>query len=220
MNMADSNNGAAFIRARSGEHKEERLLQIKEATAELFESSPYSEITLTTIAEKLSWSRANLYKYVTTKEEIILEITADKMTRYYESLLAAFPEGNKFSAGTAAEVWAGILNANQDYMRYVSYLNPVIETNVTVERLATFKKKYYDLAYALRDRLAAMLGIAQEAAYKIQLDVLFYASSNAVCCYKNPLIQEALEQIGITPPPMDFYADMKEFLRMRLEWNK
>ena len=26
-------------------------------------------------------------------------------------------------------------------MRYVSYLNPVIETNVTVERLAVFKKK-------------------------------------------------------------------------------
>ena len=217
--MADSNNGAAFIRARSGEHKEERLLQIKEATAELFERSPYSEITLTTIAEKLGWSRANLYKYVTTKEEIILEIAGDKMTRYYESLLAAFPEGNKFSTGTAAEVWAGILNANQDYMRYVAYLNPVIETNVTVERLAAFKKKYYDLAYALRDRLAAMLGIAQESAYKIQLDVLFYASSNAVCCYKNPLVREALEQIGITPPPMDFYADMKEFLRMRLGWK-
>ena len=36
---------------------------------------------------------------------------------------------------------AGIVNANQDYMRYVSYLNPVIETNVTVERLVIFKKK-------------------------------------------------------------------------------
>ena len=65
-----------------------------------------------------------------------------------------------------------------------------------------------------------MLGISQETAYKIQLDVLFYASSNAVCCYRNPRVQEALERIGITPPPMDFYADMKEFLRMRLGWNK
>lgn len=41
-----------FIRARSDEHKEERLSQIKDATAELFASNPYSEITLTTIAEK------------------------------------------------------------------------------------------------------------------------------------------------------------------------
>ena len=70
--MAESNGKADFIRARSDEHKEERLCQIKEATAELFRTAPYAEITLTTIAEKLGWSRANLYKYVTTKEEIFL----------------------------------------------------------------------------------------------------------------------------------------------------
>ena len=209
---------AEYIRARSDEHKEERMTQIKGATAELFENAPYAEITLTTIAEKLGWSRANLYKYVTTKEEIILEIAGDKMETYYGSLLSAMPEGNDFSIDVIAEVWAGILNANQDYMRYVSYLNPVIETNVTVERLAVFKKKYYDLANAISARLAAMLKISSEAAYKIQLDVLFYASSNAVCCYKNPLVQKALKKIKITPPPMDFYKDMKEFLKMRLEW--
>ena len=84
---------AEYIRARSDEHKEERMTQIKEATAELFENAPYVEITLTTIAEKLGWSRANLYKYVTTKEEIILEIAADKMNAYYGSLLSALPEG-------------------------------------------------------------------------------------------------------------------------------
>ena len=73
---------ADYIRARRDEHKEERLSQIKEATAELFAKCPYSEITLTTIAEKLGWSRANLYKYVTTKEEIFLEIDAEKMSVY------------------------------------------------------------------------------------------------------------------------------------------
>ena len=211
---------ADYIRARSDEHKEERLSQIKEATAELFASCPYSEITLTTIAEKLGWSRANLYKYVTTKEEIFLEIAAEKMAAYYGSLLSAFPQGNNFTTEVIAEVWAGIVNANQDYMRYVSYLNPVIETNVTVERLAVFKKKYYDQAYAFRDRLSQMLAVGQEVAYKIQLDLLFYASSNAVCCYKNPLVQEALKQINITVPPMDFYKDMKDFLKMRLSWKE
>ena len=95
------------------------------------------------------------------------------MAVYYGSLLSVFPEGNNFTPDVIAEVWVGIVNANQDYMRYVSYLNPVIETNVTVERLAVFKKKYYDLAYAFRDRLAQMLGTNQDAAYKIQLDVLF-----------------------------------------------
>lgn len=217
--MADLNSKADFIRARSDEHKEERMTQIKKATAELFENAPYAEITLTTIAEKLGWSRANLYKYVTTKEEIILNIAGDKMTTYYDSLLSAFPEGNNFSLDVIAEVWAGIVNANQDYMRYVSYLNPVIETNVTVERLAIFKKKYYTLANTFSRRLSAMLKISEKKASKIQVDILFFASSMAVCCYKNPLVQEALKQINITPPPMDFYNDIKDFLKMRLEWK-
>ena len=37
---------------------------------------PYTEIAITTITDKLIWSRANLYKYVTTKEEIFLKISA------------------------------------------------------------------------------------------------------------------------------------------------
>lgn len=209
-----------YIRARSDDQKEERLNQIKSATAELFENFPYNEITLTTIADKLGWSRANLYKYVTTKEEIILEIARDKMTVYYSALLAAMPVGNNFSDEVIAEVWAGIVNAHQDYMRYVSYLNPVIETNVTVERLAVFKKQYYELAWQIQDRLSEMLKISKEEAYKVQLDVLLFASSNAICCYKNPLVQSALQMVSIIPPQMDFYRDMKDFILMKILWIK
>lgn len=208
-----------YIRARSDDQKEERLNQIKEVTAQLFENNPYNEITLSKIAEKLDWSRANLYKYVTTKEEIILEIAKDKMTAYYSALLAAFPDGNNYSAEVIAEVWAGIMNAHQTYMLYVSYLNPVIETNVTVDRLTIFKKQYYDLAYALCDSLSKMLNLSKQDAYKLQLDMLFFGSSNAISCYKNPLIQAALEKISIQPPEMDFYKDMKEFILMRIKWS-
>lgn len=208
-----------YIRARSDDQKEERLNQIKEVTAQLFENNPYNEITLSKIAEKLDWSRANLYKYVTTKEEIILEIAKDKMTAYYSALLTAFPDGNNYSAEVIAEVWAGIMNAHQTYMLYVSYLNPVIETNVTVDRLAIFKKQYYDLAYALCDSLSKMLNLSKQDAYKLQLDMLFFGSSNAISCYKNPLIQAALEKISIQPPEMDFYKDMKEFILMRIKWS-
>ena len=63
-----------FVRARSEEQKQARMAEIKAAADSLFNSVPYQEITLSTIAGKLSWTRANLYKYVTTKEEIYLEI--------------------------------------------------------------------------------------------------------------------------------------------------
>ena len=207
-----------FIRARSEDHKEERLIEIKNATAELFENYPFHEISLTTIAQKLGWSRANLYKYVTTKEEIFLEISGDKMDKCYSQLNSALPEGSSFSKETIAELWTGIFNANQDYLRYVVYLNPIIETNVTVERLAAFKKRYYNQTDKLCPKLSKMLNIPVEATYKLQLDILFYASTYVSSCYKNPLIQEALKQINVTPPQMDFSKDLKDFILMKLEW--
>ena len=208
-----------YIRARSDDQKEDRLNQVKQAADELFQKMPYTEITLTTIAEKLTWSRANLYKYVTTKEEVFLAISAQKMANYYTALISAFPEGNKYSPEVIAEVWAGILNANQDYLRYVSYLNPIIETNVTVDRLAAFKKRYYGFAWQLRDKISEMLSLSKEDAYKLQLDILTFAATTAVTCYKNPLVQEALKKINIAPPKMDFYEDMRDFLLMRINWS-
>ena len=55
-----------FVRARSEEQKQARMAEIKAAADSLFNSVTYQEITLSTIAGKLSWTRANLYKYVTT----------------------------------------------------------------------------------------------------------------------------------------------------------
>ena len=63
-----------------------------------------------------------------------------------------------------------------------------------------------------------MLSSTSKVAYKLQLDILFFASSSAICCYKNPLVQEALLQIQVIPPAMDFYTDMKDFVLMRIKW--
>ena len=66
------------------------MAEIKKAASDLFDEVPYSEITLTTIAKRLSWTRANLYRYVSTKEEIFLDLIEDRMRAYYADLDAAF----------------------------------------------------------------------------------------------------------------------------------
>lgn len=208
-----------FIRARSDEQKEFRMNEVKNAAASLFNEMPYSEITLTTIASKLGWSRANLYKYVTTKEEIFLAISEEKMESYFNSLNSAIPHENRYSVAVIAEVWAGILNANQEYLRYVSILSSIIEKNVTVERLADFKKKYYDSAFSFCEKLSKILGLEKEKTYKIFLDILFFASASASSCEKNPLVQEALKMININFPPADFYSNLKDFIFMRISWE-
>ncbi|MCR5607029.1 MAG: TetR/AcrR family transcriptional regulator [Treponema sp.] len=209
---------AEYIRARTQDQKEERMNEIKKITDELFKTHPYHEITLSTIAEKLSWSRANLYKYATTKEEIFLEIVADNMCEYFTALIASFPENNHFCPETVAELWSAIINAHQDYFRYSAYLLTIIERNVSFERLKAFKKKYYDFAAIFLSRLEETLNITKEKAEALNSKILTYASSYTTSCINNPLIVQALKELDIKILPRDFYRDIKDFVLMNVFW--
>ena len=133
-----------FIRARSSAQKEQRMAEIKQAADELFHEKSYHEITLKGISERLGWSHAALYKYVSTKEDIFLELCADARGEYTASLLAAYPTGCAYSREVLAQVWTEQLNSHRDYLAYSDLLFTIIETNVSAERLAEFKRGYYE----------------------------------------------------------------------------
>lgn len=207
---------AEFIRARSEEQKEQRMQEIKDATNALFLEKPYHEITLTTIAAKLDWTRVNLYKYVSTKEEIFLELSADTRDVYYDALKAAFPKECGYSVDVFAEVWAGILNAHRDHLHYCDILSTIVETNVSVDRLAAFKKRYYQKAYEICDILIDHFHISRDTAYQIILNIHYHAVGIDSLTRWNPLIAEALAKENITPPNTDFRENLKEFIYMNL----
>lgn len=206
-----------FIRARSVEQKKQRMQAIKNAVDELFMEKPYHEITLTTIAAKLDWTRVNLYKYISTKEEIFLELCADKRDQYYEALKAAFPEGCGYSVETFAEVWAGILNAHTDHLYYCDILSTIIETNVSVERLVAFKQRYYEKAYEIADLLGKHWALSRDQAYTMLLSIHFQAVGYGCMCKRNPLIVEALTHVKNAPKETNFRDAMQEFILMTLK---
>lgn len=207
---------AEFIRARSAEQKEQRLDEIKGAVRRQFDERPYHEITLTTIAEELGWSRANLYKYVTTKEEVFLLITEDEMGAYFEALLTALPEGCGLSPDTIAEVWAGIANAHRTYFRLGDLLATIVETNVTLERLVAFKRAYYDQVGRMRERLPRILGITPDNVGRLLMAVYHHGVGLAASCWDNPLVAEALDELGVERAAVDFRTEMADFVGMCL----
>ena len=207
---------AEFIRARSAEQKGQRLEEIKGAVRRQFAERPYHEITLTTIADELGWSRANLYKYVSTKEEIFLLLTADEMDSYFNALLTALPEGCGLAPDTVAEVWAGIANAHQEYFRLGDLLTTIVETNVTVERLMTFKRAYYDHVARMREHLPLILDIEPGRVEPLLVAIYYHATGLVSGCWSNPLIAEALERLEIARPETDFRAEMRDFIGMCL----
>lgn len=207
---------ADFIRARSAEQKEQRLEEIKGAARSQFQTHPYHEITLTTIADELGWSRANLYKYVTTKEEIFLLLAGDECASYFEALLTALPEGCGLAPDVVAEVWAGIANAHQEYFRLGDLLTTIIETNVTVERLARFKSGYYAHVSAMEERLPRILDIRAAHVEPLLLAIYYHAVGLVSGCWRNPLVAQALESIGRERRQVDFRVEMCDFIGMCL----
>ena len=207
---------ANFIRARSPEHKEQRVAEIKAAAEELFAVLPYHQITLTTIAEKLSWTRAALYRYFTTKEEIFLLLCEEKRRGYCEAIKAAFPPDCGYPPDVIARVWAGILGAHRDYLRYSDILTTIIETNVSVERLAELKKNYLEDALDISRLMNRNLGISVEDAYTMLASVHFHAVGIGGICSSNPLVQQALELAGIESSKVDFQENMRQFIEMNL----
>lgn len=208
---------ANFIRARSEDQKLQRLEEIKAASRTLFNEYPYHEITLTTIAEQLGWSRASLYKYVATKEEVFLEIAADERDEYTNALMTAFPENCGYSCDTVAEVWAGIANAHRDWFRYGDILLSIIETNVGLAKLVTFKKTYYESLGGVVERFSKLLDIENERTENLLNTVYYHAVGLSGACANSPLIKQALDELGITPVKPDFRAEMRDFIGMCIQ---
>lgn len=129
----------SFKRARSKKQKDIRIGQIAEAAAKLYGKTDYNEITLAAIAGELSFTRANLYKYIKTKEEIFLVIILSDLDAWIGELQKEFIKNEKISIEEFAEIWSKTLNEHKRLIELMSILYTVIEKKVTVEKLADFK---------------------------------------------------------------------------------
>ncbi len=194
--------------------------EIMEATDKLFTEKTYHEITLTTIAEALGWSRGNLYKYVTTKEEIFLELYLKKQTAYLNDTRFALSNKEDLTDEILADIWSKVLDNNHSFLSYYSILATIIETNVTVERLAEFKKRVVTDAVDVIALLEKHGKLTPEKANKLFATMIFHATGLNNSCNLNPIIKEAMKIAEIPEMNIDFANDFKEFMIMCLKGYK
>lgn len=209
-----------FVRARSTEHKLIRLNEIMETTDKLFSEHTYHEITLTTIAEALNWSRGNLYKYVTTKEEIFLELYLKKQYDYFHDINSTFGDKSDLTDEAFADLWSNILDNNHDFLRYYGILATIIETNVTVERLTDFKKNVSVGLNEIISILEKHCKISNDKAYNLFGALSFHAVGLNNSCNINPLVKEAMKMAGLPELKIDFVLEFKQFMLMCLKGYK
>ena len=204
-----------FKRARNAEQKDQRINQILKVTEELFATHNYGEITLAMVAKKLDYTRGNLYKYVSTKEEIFLKMYDKKQEAWINEVINAFSNDQDFSNDYFIDTWSKILSNHQDVLKIHSILGTIIETNVSVEKLAEFKKKVLEDLYKLVAIIEKQFpNLDNSESKNFLFTQLFYASGLYNNVNFTPLQIEALELCGETYEEQSFYEAFHHFMKI------
>lgn len=202
-----------FIRARSDEQKSVRLKQITDAAVGLFDSREYDRITLAAIAKKLDFSRVNLYKYVSSKEEIYLAVTMNELDAFVRDIILAFEEIRYIGIADFALLWAKTLYRHERLLKLCSILFNIIERNVSVTCLAEFKRQLFagiESLYPLMKRIFPDLSADQALLfldYQLQYIAGFYPTT-----VLNETQKEAIRLSGIPYEAKDFVSGLSSFL--------
>ncbi len=126
-------------RARSEEQKEQRIAEIIAATERLYKKYSFEEITFVLIAEEADFTRSNLYKYFSSKEEIFLEFLKHDIVLWRKDLVKTYKKKKKYSAEEFVSVWVEILKRHNRMLDLLSILFHFLEKNSSLESVISFK---------------------------------------------------------------------------------
>ena len=205
-----------YIRARSPEQKQERMQAIMQAADELFAQHPYHQITMGTIAERLGWSRSNLYKYAATQEEIFLELHSEKNRAWLDELEEALADA-PLPLEQFARTWAEVTGRQASFLRYQGILVSIIESNVTLERLAAFKRSFAEMVQPVAAVIARQCSIGEDAALEVYLRLLYQAPGLWDHFHFTETTKEAMRAAGLPETRGTFEDAYADFVRMCIE---
>jgi len=160
-------------RARTEEQKEQRIAEIIEATARLYEKHSFEEITFVLIAKEATFTRSNLYKYFNSKEEIFLEFIKHDIVLWRKNVVAAFTPDKTLSVKEFASAWVSLMSRHERLIKLMSILHNSLEKNVSIENLTEFKRGAKEELLMLSELLCSVFPklTIEKAATFLQLQI-------------------------------------------------
>ncbi|WP_418539465.1 TetR family transcriptional regulator [Massilistercora timonensis] len=119
-----------------------RREEIIEGCARLYETVSFKEITMKEISSAISLTRASIYNYFQTKEEIFLALLQREYERWTARLEKAREDHERMSREEFAGELARSLEERQQLLKLLSMNLYDLEENCRFERLVEFKVVY------------------------------------------------------------------------------
>jgi AcrR family transcriptional regulator len=142
-------------RARTNAQKEIREKEILESAKILLSKKSFEEITFSEIASQVSFSRANVYKYFQSKEEVYLSLLAEESIEFgkkaYDDM---YPSVKNNQAIEFVRSWTVLLSKNRILLQLFSMAGTILEKNCSDEILLKSKTS---MAYSMQNYLIPTL---------------------------------------------------------------
>jgi AcrR family transcriptional regulator len=130
----------AFQRARNEKQVEARRLEIRKAVEKLYSDGCLANVTFTNISKLTSISRPAIYKYHTTREEVMLDMLQGRVESFRHSVIGHFPESDFVTREEFCKRLLDCILQHEDMLRLMAVQNTVLETNVRFEKLVEYKQ--------------------------------------------------------------------------------
>lgn len=207
-----------FERARSKEQKDIRKDQIIKATLSLYGDLSYEKITLAAIAKELSFTRANLYKYTSSKEEIFLWIILSDFQIWVDDLESSFEGISDLSMKDFSCSWTAVIERNTRLIELFSILYTVLEQNVKIDKLALFKRELFQSYGPLFPLLKRLLPLLDEEQIDRFIHMqLFYAMGLYPGTLVNDIQKEAIKMAHVSFSLPQFVPEFERFILFTLQ---
>ena len=151
-----------------------RRAEIIDACEELYREVPFKDITVGMIAERTTFTRASVYNYFKTKEELFLEI----VRREYEALLADMEESLPRAAcgrESYVDAWTQTLSRHGRALELFVLMNMQIMRNVEPARQEEFQEYLDHMVSRIARRVQTCLALSDEDAWDLVAHQLNYA---------------------------------------------
>ncbi len=133
----------SFQRARSEAQIQKRISEITEAASAIYNTEGFEALSFSKISEYTQFTRPTIYKYFSTKEEILLKIMIDDMDQWVNQLISSFKINKLYTIEEIADILSHTLSTSSRLVELFTFLFTTIEKNVSKASLIDFKVKLF-----------------------------------------------------------------------------
>ena len=152
------------MRARSDAAKQERRAQILTAARTLWQAHRYPDLTLNAIAASVGLTKAALFAYFPSTEDLFLSLYEDLLDHWFQDLNRHLDLGGTHTPATLARTLSTLTLDHADLARLIPLLAGLLEHNVSAERARAHKARVAAHLAATTPRLHRALPALQEDA--------------------------------------------------------